>query len=804
MSELFNIIEKTTKQPTIINDKSNFVVVTYWWGRGNDNNNTARPCISFYETFIQRVIKLSVNTIKSIKKEKDIPNVVERLPNIVIKFEEFDNIMNRNIKEYQNEIYDSCGIAKNERNKDEKAIRILENLKTKGKTPPNFEYKDSSILKLLLTNICFLFINENKKNIFQLYYTNEEISKIKEKFINNKTHHSLTQIAQYKTKINELVNDKKTIQQTIKKSLNQKQNYNFEGIDTTGFQNLSIMQILIMELRYSNPLKYEDMIQKWENECTTHNCNFLSVEYPEFAKPGGYQLAINAKPLFIQKCLELCKDHNVLYIDGDMFIRKYPEIFDLPDVDFMARGWWIDPRSSYNVLESILYDPYTFETSGGTMFFSQSMESKRLIYKWVEESNKSYQQGKADDRILSLVFNTYKFLLNMKIIQLPVEYLWLSLDYDERMLEIFDYQLSKMQSSIYIEHPECLTSEDTATGAGASSDRTPKFYNFLENVYPVSEVVHEYLLFPQKEYVKSFDSYYDFMKNVSYYDDGNQDLYDQDFINKQNPSDNVQPLYIVPYDDKYGNSKIETSIGKYSFNEIVEMNNKKSDYGTIEFLNKDNTIIITSILENDFIPFVIKHLNSGKTIIYNPIHSDKYDAELYNVLIEKKDNLYHNLDFVFVPIINGFDFKYSFKPQIQINQVLLFRPNPILVKFLSMFPSLNDLSKYLNNGSYEFLSLLRIGFVYKKKKGTQGSTLAKSPLKTGGSNDANFMNKYHEGLSIMYGSSNSILPKVKSATVFSERKNEPKVSFYKTRRHFISKKSKNSRMKKTNKMKQRV
>lgn len=31
-------------KPNIINKDSNFVVVTYWWGRGNLNKNTQRPC----------------------------------------------------------------------------------------------------------------------------------------------------------------------------------------------------------------------------------------------------------------------------------------------------------------------------------------------------------------------------------------------------------------------------------------------------------------------------------------------------------------------------------------------------------------------------------------------------------------------------------------------------------------------------------------------------------------------------------------------------------------------------------------
>ena len=165
-----------------------------------------------------------------------------------------------------------------------------------------------------------------------------------------------------------------------------------------------------------------------------------------------------------------------------MNIRKYPVIFDLKDVDYMARGWWIDPRSSYKFEESITYDPYTFETSGGTMFFSSSTDSHLLLDMWISESAKDYQKGKADDRIISMIVNSKKLLLNMKIIQLPIEYLWLTLDYHNRLLEseIYDYNLPLMEESIIIDHPECLTSEDSATGSGASSDRTPKYYSFLE------------------------------------------------------------------------------------------------------------------------------------------------------------------------------------------------------------------------------------------------------------------------------------------------------------------------------------
>ena len=38
----------------IVNNTSRFVVVTYWWGRGNLNRNLARPCLSFYEDLLTK------------------------------------------------------------------------------------------------------------------------------------------------------------------------------------------------------------------------------------------------------------------------------------------------------------------------------------------------------------------------------------------------------------------------------------------------------------------------------------------------------------------------------------------------------------------------------------------------------------------------------------------------------------------------------------------------------------------------------------------------------------------------------
>ena len=119
------------------------------------------------------------------------------------------------------------------------------------------------------------------------------------------------------------------------------------------------------------------MTQVWEDRCKQMNCNYMAVEYPFQPKAmvngvevNQYQYAINAKPYFIKKALEVCQGRGILYIDGDMFVNQYPQLFDMEGVDFMARGWNMDPRSNEDFLESICFDPYSFETSGGTMFFA--------------------------------------------------------------------------------------------------------------------------------------------------------------------------------------------------------------------------------------------------------------------------------------------------------------------------------------------------------------------------------------------------------------------------------------------------
>ena len=765
LDNLKDIITNKEIQPTIINESSNFVVVTYWWGREINNQNTSRPCISFFEKILNQVKDLCIKTLGTSSQQINIQQIYNRLENIMSSLKSFTTIIDKTATSYNEMIYEQIGVTLNESNRDNVAITKLEKFKEINKTPADYEYKNKEYAARMFMIIMIEAITITKSNMLLIYDTNTKIAVLRASFLSRTEPVTSAEKDIYLKKIEELNNILKTENTAIKKKLNTKQVYSNEQMKE--FENMSIYEILHKEFRFLSPMTYDKMIDKWEQECEKFGCNYMAVEYPEFAKPGGYQMAINAKPLFIRQALAACGNRSVLYIDGDMFIRKYPSIFDMPDVDFMARGWWIDPRSSWKMEESITYDPYTFETSGGTMFFSQSNEAKQLINAWIETAGKSYQIGKADDRILSLVFNTYKFLCSMKVIQLPIEYLWLTLDYDERMLDIvYDYDKYKMQETIFIEHSECLTSEDTASGSGAASDRTPKFYGYLEeNIEPVSEQFHEYIMFPSEDMVDTLKTYLDFMKGVQYISDGNELLLKKGLISLDVPADNEQPLYITNYNDKFGNIKYPQD-NSLTYNQVADINMKRATnmvVDNLELVNiSENMIEINNfshlMKEEDatkynhsaIMSLIIKLLLEGKTVIYNPIAMTGYDGSYYDILKQNENTKYQSMEFIFSPeFTSGMSHSsnYFYKPKMRINQAMMFKPSDILIKFLTMFLTLDDLSAHLNNGSYEFMSRVRVGYIIKKTQKNVGSV---ANMKGGDINNDEDIDRYSEGLDILY------------------------------------------------------
>ena len=94
-------------------------------------------------------------------------------------------------------------------------------------------------------------------------------------------------------------------------------------------------------------------------------------------------------------------------------------------------------------------------------------------------------------------------------------------------------------------------------------------------------------------------------------------------------------------------------------------------------------------------------------------------------------DIYKNSNFVFNPIhkisLNQSDY---LKPEINLHQPMLFRYDKKLVDYLSMQLSLEDFSIYLNIGSYQFMSLVRVAYLLKPHK----STLSKHSITASGKN----------------------------------------------------------------------
>ena len=751
---LKSIIQKKQVKPTIINEKSNFVVSTYWWGRGNFNQNTARPCTLFYEEIFAKVQRLCVEYL-SMKKSTSIERLSKRLEHTIMSMEEFKTIIENRANAYNGMIFEDLGIDYNDEDRHRKAKNILER-KTNKTVPEGFKYKNKEVTENLLNLLMIEFITLTKENIVNIAFIINRLIELKTKFTKRNSLDSaeLKEIDKLNTNL-----QKETA--LIKDKLKLKRDYTTP--DFKKYVQMSLYDIMNKEMRYLNPIKYDEMIDLWEAACQKSNCNFMTVEYPEFAKPGGYQLAINAKPLFIKKALESTGKRSVLYIDGDMYIRKYPKLFDLTDVDFMGRGWNIDPRASWKMSESITYDPYTFETSGGTMCFSQTQEAKNLIDYWVNISSEPAQAGKADDRLLSLIFNENKLLCSMKIIQLPIEYLWLTLDYNELMLDtIYDYNKRLMKKSIFIEHSECLTSEDTAASGGASSDRTPANYKLLDlNMEPVSEQFHEYIYFPSADMVDTLKQYLEYMNGAQYFNDGNPILERKGLVNKDKPETNEQPLYITQYKDKYGKTKYFTD-DSLTCNDVAKITTSKSKKMNINALNLSYNNNKTVVEINDFslfmksdgkkidntkiIALIIRLLSENKTVIYNPVSLAGYNSDNYTSLYSMITATNNSLEMIFTPEFtnDSESINFFYKPLIQINQPILFKPSQILIKFLTMFLSLDDLSKYLNYGSYEFMSRVRVGYNIHSKETAR--------TMEGGSQH---YNSYNKGVEILYNTAHN-------------------------------------------------
>jgi hypothetical protein len=452
-----------------------------------------------------------------------------------------------------------------------------------------------------------------------------------------------------------------------------------------------------------NGISLRQMIDYWKKNIESKDCYYYVQEYPKFdtmaeeiraenkskleiytsakkltgllntkpPKPKGvYQAAINAKPLFIKKALEFCSAKGfkgVVYIDGDMTVNTYPEIFNMPNIDYMARGWNIDPRSSYQFrLKKYAYNPFVFETSGGIMYFGDSIYAKQLLDIWIRASLRSSNKGKADDRIISILFNANRLFVPYNTIQLPLEYLWLTDIYgtkeENRLLKsnfyktkntnlnktnatidknikghvIYDFEIDEntkkkifkdspddISGPIIFEHPACLTGEERAEEQGAASNREPILYDTVVSQY-TEESIHggmfyEYIFFENDDVaLLSYRKYLDIMSKL-------------EFIG------GLPPFYKVDYNNHYGK---HNKIVKTNLNKFIKANSNNSNS-----LNTSQLSQISSILTKN-LEVVNKPLqDKPETRKYIEVAGDGTNVDILTILT----HLQNGYDVLYLP-----------------------------------------------------------------------------------------------------------------------------------------------------------
>lgn len=242
-------------------------------------------------------------------------------------------------------------------------------------------------------------------------------------------------------------------------------------------------------------LTYGQLADRLIDYCIKNKCNYFIAEIPDFAKPGGYQIAINFKPTFILETLPIIYPRKAAVIDTDMTVTKYPSLFDM-DYDFMGFNWFYEPHQVFPSLDMNCFDPYVLHTSGGMLVFNNTTPSIKLLREWKEITDKN--PGKAEDRMLSIPFNKNLMLNEIRCLWLPITYFFIPYFYEMndvfdlpkkyrkafKHIKDFDKEHSfskffdiKLNRDVFIHHPEQLTSEEQAALQGASNDRIPEeFY----------------------------------------------------------------------------------------------------------------------------------------------------------------------------------------------------------------------------------------------------------------------------------------------------------------------------------------
>lgn len=297
----------------------------------------------------------------------------------------------------------------------------------------------------------------------------------------------------------------------------------FRNMSTKAFENLGITIIMLgpgshrafsgdfapidekydVIITFRNKKTYGELTERFISQCKKLKINYYVEIYD--AKDGNYQDLINYKPNFIHNTIEKFKDFPVLYTDADMYIVRYPEIFDQTYFDCMLYNWYSQVSDFYvDYLDEkpMCFNNFKPRASGGTMWWGTSIQSKNALKIWdiISKNN----PGKSDDRVLDIVFNSTSAMANLKCYWLPSEYIYIT-----DKLNGFGAHLKKRWyvGEPIIIHPEDITSEEMAGSIASLANREPADYFFNKSRGPNFDFLSERTSKPTDTKFKCFQNY---------------------------------------------------------------------------------------------------------------------------------------------------------------------------------------------------------------------------------------------------------------------------------------------------------
>ncbi len=304
----------------------------------------------------------------------------------------------------------------------------------------------------------------------------------------------------------------------------------FRNMKTKAFNNLGLTVIMLgpgsnqsysgdfvpidenydVIITFRNKKTYGQLTERFIDQCKKLSINYYVEIYD--AKDGNYQDLINYKPNFILGTIEKFKEYPVLYTDADMYITRYPEIFDQTYFDCMLYSWYAqiaDFYQDYLTDAKVCYNNFKPRASGGTMWWGTSIQSRNALKIWdiVSQNN----PGKSDDRVLDIVFNATNAMSNLKCYWLPNEFIYIT-----DKLNGFGANLKHRWylGEPVIIHPEDITSEEMAGTIASVANRHPADYFFSKSKGPNFDFSSERTINPDDKKFKCFQNYDILKKNV--------------------------------------------------------------------------------------------------------------------------------------------------------------------------------------------------------------------------------------------------------------------------------------------------